>query len=114
MSAALEDTALTGLSHSGDVDSTGSGSLDYGLIIKYGVLRDGKYAIMRSSLTQEELVWGEYFNQGMGWHRSAKSIGNKPSRGYLTNKKWNLNEDIIILHLSNYFSISYRSFNRRF
>ena len=57
----LEDTALTGLSHSGDVDSTGSGSLDYGLIIKYGVLRDGKYAILRSSLTQEELGWGEYF-----------------------------------------------------
>ena len=110
----LAETALTGLSHSGDVDFMGAGALDYGLMIKYGVLRDGKYAIMRSSLTQEELVWGEYFNQGMGWHRSAKSIGNKPSRGYLTNKKWNLNEDIIILHLSNYFSISYRSFNRRF
>ena len=92
----LEDTALTGLSHIGGVDFMGSGRLDYGLIIKYGVLRDGKYAIMRSSLTQEELVWGEYFNQGMGWHRSAKSIGNKPSRGYLINKKWHLKEDITI------------------
>ena len=92
----LTRTAVTCLDQSGDVCMGGMGgySRDYGLVIREKVLRDGESAIMRTSLTQRELIWGEYFNQGMGWHRSAESIGNKPSRGYLTNKKWILNEDI--------------------
>ena len=74
----------------------GIGSL-YEEIIKFGLLREGKYAIMKSYLTQHELTWGERYNQGMGWHRSDERVyGINPYRGYLTNKKWIYNEDITI------------------
>ena len=70
----------------------------YEEMIKVGLLREAKYAIMKSYLTQQELSWGDQYNQGMGWHRSEERIfGINPYRGYLANKKWIYNEDITIL-----------------
>ena len=67
----------------------------YEEIIKFGLLRGGKYTIMKSYLTQVEHEWGYQYNQGMGWHRSEDMVhGINPSSGYLTNKKWIFNEDI--------------------
>ena len=66
-------------------------------VIKNGLLGEGKYAIMKSYLTQAELIWGVEYNQGMGWHRSDERISINPRKGYLTNKKWILNEDITII-----------------
>ena len=69
----------------------------YEEIVKFGLLRDGKFLIMKSYLTQHELRWGDQYNQGMGWHRSDMMVfGTNPYRGYLTNKKWIYNEDITI------------------
>ena len=76
------------------VDLTGS---HYKEIITSGLLRDGKYTIMKSYLTPAELSWGDEYNQGMGWHRSEDRVfGLNPYRGYLTNKKWIFNEDSTI------------------
>ena len=75
-------------------------------VIKNGLLGEGKYAIMKSYLTQAELSWGERYNQGMGWHRSEDRVhGINPNRGYLTNKKWAFIEEIniFILRLSNLY-----------
>ena len=59
------------------------------------LMREGKYAIMKSYLTPAEIKWGDQYNQGMGWHRSEDTVhGINPSGGYLTNKKWIFNEDI--------------------
>ena len=61
------------------------------------LMREGKYAIMKSYLTPNETYWGVQYNQGMGWHRSEDTVhGINPSKGYLTNKKWIFNEDITI------------------
>ena len=77
--------------------SLGLSPMDYEEIIKYGLLEEGKFSIMKSYLTQPELRWGELNNKGMGWHRSEDMVhGINPSKGYLTNKKWIFNEDITI------------------
>ena len=69
----------------------------YEEIIKFHLLREGKYAVMKSYLTQAELIWGVQYNQGMGWHRSKQRVfGMNPNRGYLANKKWLFNEGITI------------------
>ena len=75
--------------------STGLSPMDYEEILKNGLLREGKYAIMKSYLTPNETYWGVQYNQGMGWHRSEDTVhGINPKKGYLTNKKWIFNEDI--------------------
>ena len=81
-------------------------------MIKFGLHRDGNYAIMKSYVTQTELSWGEQHNQGMGWHRSEDRVfGINPYRGYLTNKKWNFNEDsTIFISFSIYSSSCQRLF----
>ena len=74
-------------------------SKKYEDIIKYDLLREGKYTIMKSYLSQREHEWGDRYeyNQGMGWHRSEERVfGTNPFRGYRTNKKWLFNEDITI------------------
>ena len=64
------------------------------------LLREGNYTIMKSYLTPAELVWGDQYNQGMGWYRSEDRIHSiNPNRGYLTNKKWAFIEDINIFIL---------------
>ena len=89
----LAEDAYTGQDRTGVPDIAGE---TYEETIKV-LLRNGKYAIMKSYLTQQELIWGDQYNQGMGWHRSEDSIvGIYPSRGYLANKKWIFNEDITI------------------
>ena len=57
------------------------------------VLREGSHAIMYSHLFPRHLVWGERYNQGMGWYRSKEGVGNMPIVGYIADKnKWSLNE----------------------
>ena len=60
-------------------------------------LRDGTAVQMTYRLDPEVYRMGVEYNQGMGWHKSTEGVGNNPVMGYLTNKKWILNEEIIIL-----------------
>ena len=40
-----------------------------------------------------ELEYGEkYHPEGKGWYRSKEKLSTQPYFGYLTNKKWHLNE----------------------
>ena len=56
-------------------------------------LRDGTAAMMNYKLLPEQIRMGVQYNQGMGWHKSTEGVGNNPVKGYLTNKKWTLNEE---------------------
>ena len=60
-------------------------------------LRDGTSVMMTYRLDPEVIRMGVQYNQGMGWHKSTEGVGNNPVKGYLTNKKWMLNEEIIFL-----------------
>ena len=62
-------------------------------MIRDEVLREGSHAIMHSHMSPRHLVWGERYNQGMGWYRSREGVGNMPIVGYIADKnKWSLNE----------------------
>ena len=57
--------------------------------------RPSTHAFMGSSLSPWELSLGENkeINSGRGWYRSKEKVaGIYPYAGYLTNKKWHLNE----------------------
>ena len=60
-------------------------------------LRDGTAAMMNYKLLPEQIRMGVEYNQGMGWHKSTEGVGNNPVKGYLTNKKWTLNEEYKIM-----------------
>ena len=58
----------------------------YYQITEYDVIGNGTHAIMTPYLWQKELDMGK-------WYRSKERVsGDYPYGGYLTNKKWNLNE----------------------
>ena len=64
------------------------------------VLVAGTHAQMVSYLAPPELSIGdnEEINSGRGWYRSKEKVaGIYPYAGWLTNKKWHLNEVIIKL-----------------
>ena len=55
-------------------------------ITEYDVIGNGTHAIMTPYQEQTELAMGR-------WHRSKERVsGHNPYGGYLTNKKWHLNE----------------------
>ena len=61
------------------------------------VIGAGTHAYMTSYLSPTDLSFGENeeINSGRGWYRSkARVAGKYPYAGYLTNKKWHLNEVI--------------------
>ena len=93
----IKDNAYKGYTIEGQNDEFGLDITQYEEIIKFHLLREGNYTVMKSYLTQAELLWGVHYNQGMGWHRSEQRVfGMKPNRGYLANKKWLFNEGITI------------------
>ena len=71
-------------------------------LTKNEMLSRGTHAMMRSYLAPYQLAWatevdpnqkGEYkYNHGRGYYRGEKVVGKIPGSGYLTNKKWHLNE----------------------
>ena len=67
---------------------------------EHDVIGGGTHATMASYLYPYELAYGENkeINSGRGWYRSKEKVpGVYPYNGYLTNKKWHLNEVIIEL-----------------
>ena len=64
---------------------------------EHDVLGAGTHAWMISSVPPYFLSMGENkkYNSGRGWYRSRERVaGMNPYGGYLTNKKWHLNEVI--------------------
>ena len=64
---------------------------------EHDVIGKGTHAQMTSFLTPWDLYLGENkeINSGRGWYRSKEKVAGKyPYGGYLTNKKWHLNEVI--------------------
>ena len=69
----------------------------YGYMTEHDVIGAGTHAQMKTSLGPKELSLGENkeINSGRGWYRSKEKVAGKyPYGGYLTNKKWHLNEVI--------------------
>ena len=67
----------------------------YDYMTEHDVIGAGTHAQMTSSLDRLELAYGEKeeINSGRGWYRSKEKVtGRCPYAGYLTNKKWHLNE----------------------
>ena len=67
-------------------------------ITEHDVIGAGTHAQMVASLSPRELAIGENeeINSGRGWYRSKEKVAGKyPYAGYLTNKKWHMNEVII-------------------
>ena len=68
-------------------------------ITEHDVIGNGTHAQMSGSLTPEELaICKKHHPEGngtYGWYRSKEKVsGDNPYAGYLTNKKWHLNEVI--------------------
>ena len=67
----------------------------YDYMTEHYVFGAGTHAVMLPSLTWWELQLGNKINSGRGWYRSKEKVaGMYPYAGYLTNKKWHLNEVI--------------------
>ena len=50
------------------------------------IVQNGTHALLSTHLTQQHFCWDK-------WYRSKEILrGNNPYAGYLTNKKWSLNE----------------------
>ena len=65
----------------------------YADITKQGVLGAGTHAQISYYLGGREKNWGEkHHPEGKGWHRSKEKVAGSPYAGYLTNKKWHMNE----------------------
>ena len=60
----------------------------------HDVIGAGTHAMMGGGLVPFYLAMGiEYHPEGKGWYRSKEKLaGKNPYSGYLTNKKWHLNE----------------------
>ena len=68
-------------------------------IIEHDVMGNGTHATMAGQLSIWELSLGKKHhpegNGTYGWYRSKEKVsGDNPYAGYLTNKKWHLNEVI--------------------
>ena len=62
----------------------------YDNITKHDVMGAGTHAVMAGHIDSNELAMGR-------WHRSKdKLAGDSPYAGYLTNKKWHMNEVMTI------------------
>ena len=94
-------------------------SYQYYVMTKNEMLNRGTHATMRSYLPPDQLDWatevdddqgvtivsteyvtqkGKYKNNyGRGYYRGDKVVGKIPGGGYLTNKKWHLNEVYFLL-----------------
>lgn len=60
----------------------------YWSMSQYNIIEDGTHAKMTSYLNPWEKSLGE-----RGWHRSKEKVSGKyPYSGFLTNKKWQVNE----------------------
>ena len=65
---------------------------------EHDVIGAGTHGYMGSYIGPRLLSMGENeeINSGRGWYRSKERVaGDNPYTGYLTNKKWHLNEVII-------------------
>ena len=74
---------------------------EYDYITEHDVIGAGTHAQMASIITPEEMELGNNkdINSGRGWYRSKEKVaGRYPYGGYLTNKKWHLNEVIGTVH----------------
>ena len=62
-------------------------------ITVHDVMGAGTHAQMTHHVDWFELAFGEkYHPEGRGWYRSKEKLLKNPYGGYLTNKKWHLNE----------------------
>ena len=62
---------------------------------EHDVIGAGTHAQLASYITAYYVAYGENeeINSGRGWYRSKERVAGKyPYGGYLTNKKWHLNE----------------------
>ena len=67
----------------------------YDYITKQLALKAGTHATLFSHMSQEELDWGQEYNNKRGWYRSKDIMpGDYPYTGFLTDKKWILNEEV--------------------
>ena len=69
----------------------------FNYITEHYVIGAGTHAQMAPAVEPLELSIGENeeINSGRGWYRSKEKVAGKyPYSGYLTNKKWHLNEVI--------------------
>ena len=67
----------------------------YNNITKFDVLGAGTHALFGPNLSPAYLDWGEKYHpeEGRGWYRSQETVsGLNPYSGWLTNKKWHMNE----------------------
>ena len=73
----------------------------YNEMTRNEVLSQGTHAQLRSYMEPNELAWTtEYdhyqenykYNRGRGYYRGEMLDGKIPGGGYITNKKWHLNE----------------------
>ena len=72
----------------------------YYYMTEHDVIGAGTHAVMVALLGHYVLSLGENkeINSGRGWYRSKERLAGKyPYGGYLTNKKWHLNEVIMKL-----------------
>ena len=59
----------------------------------HDVMGSGTHAQMTYFIDGYELELGEeYHPEGRGWYRAKEKVAGSPYTGYLTNKKWYLNE----------------------
>ena len=66
----------------------------YRHITEHDVMGEGTHAYMVGYLYPSDLAMGKWYHpEGRGWYRSKEKIaGDNPNAGYLTNRKWHLNE----------------------
>ena len=99
----------------------------YNAVTRNEMLSRGTHARMTSYMQPEELAWatevdddqgvtivsteymtqkGEYkYNHGRGYYRGEMVVGKIPGGGYLTNKKWHLNEVFNIFFMTQILDI---------
>ena len=65
---------------------------EYYYMVKYGIFENRTHAHMNPALTKWEKSLGR-------WWRGVRVKGNFPYGGYLSDKKWYLNEEVVISHI---------------
>ena len=99
----LLESSITDYNILGEIYKVANDWEEYDYITEHDLIGAGTHAQMASIITPEEMELGKNkeINSGRGWYRSKEKVaGMYPYAGYLTNKKWHLNEVMIKLELS--------------
>ena len=93
----LLESSITEYNILGEIYKVANDWEEYDYITEHDLIGAGTHAQMASIITPEEMELGKNkeINSGRGWYRSKEKVAGKyPYGGYLTNKKWHLNEVI--------------------